>query len=220
MPTEPPSRFQRHFPSLPFVIIAIVAVATLAGAIVYAGIYNIGADSPHWRMTYMGLEQVRERAIEHHSRDIVPPRDLGSALRVSQGAGLYKEMCTGCHLGPGMEKSELSQGLYPPAPEFARASPRSPQQQFWIIKHGVKFSAMPAWGVTHDDNLIWDMVSFIRALPKMTPEQYQAALASAPEDHDEMMKDMPGMVGKPHADEPASAEKAPHTHAPGHEHTH
>ncbi len=193
MPTEPTSYFRRHFPSLPFGVIAVVAVLALVGAIVYAGIYNIGADSPHWRMTYLGLEQVRERAIEHQSRDIVPPRDLGSAGRIALGAGLYKEMCTGCHLGPGMEKTELSQGLYPAAPVFASATPRSAQQQFWIIKHGVKFSAMPAWGVTHDDNLIWDMVSFIRTLPKMTPAQYEAALASAPEDHDEMMKDMPGM---------------------------
>ena len=213
MPTQDFSRFRRHFPSLPFVIIAIIAIATLVGAIVYAGIYNIGADSPHWRMTYMGLEQVRERAIAHHARDIVPPRDLGGAERVALGAGLYKEMCTGCHLGPGMEKTELSQGLYPPAPEFTSASPRSAQQQFWIIKHGVKFSAMPAWGVTHNDDLIWDMVSFIRALPKMTREQYEAALASAPQDHDEMMKDMPGMVGTPHKDEPVNAEKAPHSHA-------
>ncbi len=41
--------------------------------------------------------------------------------------------------------------------------------------------------------LIWNMVAFVRKLPGMTPEQYKALVASAPADHDEMMKDMPGM---------------------------
>ena len=52
---------------------------------------------------------------------------------------------------------------------------------------------MPAWGKTHPDPLIWDMVAFIRKLPTLTPDGYRKAVASAPADHDEMMKDMPGM---------------------------
>jgi mono/diheme cytochrome c family protein len=101
-------------------------------------------------------------------------------------------MCTGCHLGPGVERSELSQGLYPPAPELARGDDLTPAEQFWVIKHGIKLTAMPAWGKTHDDNLIWDMVAFIRQLPKLNAAQYQAAVASAPESHQEMMEHMTG----------------------------
>jgi hypothetical protein len=78
--------------------------------------------------------------------------------------------------------------------ELSREEQRSPKEQFWIIKHGVKLTAMPAWGKTHSDELIWDMVAFVRQLPRMSPAQYQAAIASAPEDHDAMMKDMPGMT--------------------------
>lgn len=62
-----------------------------------------------------------------------------------------------------------------------------------MIKHGVKMTAMPAWGRTHSDELMWDMVAFVRQMPKMTPAQYQAAIKSAPEDHDAMMRDMPNM---------------------------
>ena len=201
----------RHLPSTAFVFVVLLVIAGFAGAFIYAGFYNIGADAPHSRLVYAALSQVRERAIAHHSRNIEPPADLSSAKRIATGAGLYTEMCTGCHLGPGVEKSELSQGLYPPAPELARGSDRSPAQQFWIVKHGIKLSAMPAWGRTHSDDLIWDMVAFVRALPNMSPEQYQAAIASAPADHDEMMKDMPGMS----AMRPAPAqpdERKPHSH--------
>ena len=62
-----------------------------------------------------------------------------------------------------------------------------------MIKHGVKMTAMPAWGRTHSDELMWDMVAFVRKLPSLSPAQYQAIVKSAPEDHDAMMRDMPTM---------------------------
>ena len=204
----------RHLPSTAFVLLLLLVVAAFAGIFVYAGVYDIGADEPHSKMVYMMLDQVRERAITHHARNIVPPADLNSPKRLATGAGLYAEMCTGCHLGPGVEKSELSQGLYPPAPELARGNDHSAAQQFWIVKHGIKLSAMPAWGKTHNDELIWDMVAFIRALPKLSPEQYKAAVASAPANHDEMMKDMQGMAGKHAQPEPADE----HSHSQPHSH--
>lgn len=184
---------KRHLPSLPFVAgLAVIAVLA-AAAFIYLGVYNIAADEPHTPTVYAVLERLRDRSIKVHSQGIIPPSDLASAQRVSVGAGLYTEMCSGCHLGPGVEKSEMSQGLYPQAPELTQAQDLTPAEQFWIIKHGAKLSAMPAWGRTHPDPLIWDMVAFIRKLPGMTPEQYKMLIASAPADHDAMMKDMPGM---------------------------
>jgi hypothetical protein len=121
----------------------------------------------------------------------------------------------------------MSQGLYPQAPELARSQDQSAAEQFWTIKHGVKLSAMPAWGRTHDDQLIWDMVAFVRTLPTMSPEQYKAAIASAPADHDEMMKEMPGMkpmggmkpAGKvPGAASPAPSKRASQPDEHGHSH--
>jgi mono/diheme cytochrome c family protein len=179
---------KRHFPSAAFVLVLLLVLAAFTGIFVYLGFYNIGADAPHSGLVYNALQELRERSIESRSRDIKPPADLNNPKRIAAGAGLYAEMCTGCHLGPGVEKSEMSQGLYPQAPELARGTDLNPAQQFWVIKHGVKLTAMPAWGKTHDDQLIWDMVAFIRTLPNMSPEQYRAAIASAPESHEEMME--------------------------------
>ena len=195
---------KRHLPSTAFVVATLMVVAAFSGVLIYTGVYNIGADAPHSRLVYGLLRDVRERAIAHHSRNIVVPNDLNDPKRIAAGAGLYNEMCTVCHLGPGVEKSEMSQGLYPQAPELANGNNHTPAQQFWIIKHGVKLSAMPAWGKTHNDQLIWDMVAFIRQLPKLTPAHYKNAVASAPEDHDEMMKDMQAghdIAMSPHAHE-------------------
>lgn len=202
---------KRHLPSVTFVVILLLLLAALAGAFIYAGVYNIGADAPHSKVVFGALQELRERAIASYSSDVRPPADLNDNKRIAAGAGLYNEMCTGCHLGPGVERSELSQGLYPPAPELARGDDLTPAQQFWVIKHGVKLTAMPAWGKTHNDELVWDMVAFIRQLPHLNAQQYQAAVSSAPADHDEMMKQMmPGMTGASNRHDTASE---PHMHA-------
>ncbi|GLI99524.1 cytochrome c [Sphingobium sp. BS19] len=187
------ARLRHHLPSGPFVAIAAAAALLFGALLVYFGAYDIAADAPHTRPVYALLDSLRDRSIAVRARGINPPDDLNAASRISAGAGLYAEMCSGCHLGPGVERSELSQGLYPQAPELAKDQDLSAAEEFWIIKHGVKLSAMPAWGKTHPDPLIWDMVAFVRRLPGMTPDQYQRLVASAPGDHDEMMKDMPGM---------------------------
>jgi mono/diheme cytochrome c family protein len=185
--------WRRHLPSITFVGASTGAFVVATAAFLYFGVYNIAADAPHTRAVSALLENLRDRSIAVHARGIQPPADLGSPQRIAIGAGLYNEMCTSCHVGPGIEPSEMSKGLYPQAPILTDPQDLTPGEQFWVIKHGVKLSAMPAWGRTHPDPLIWDMVAFVRKLPGMTPEAYKRLVASAPADHDEMMKDMPGM---------------------------
>jgi len=197
---------RRHLPSATFALIVPVVLAAAVGIFIYVGFYNIGADAPHSGLVYNVLQTLRERSIETRARGIHPPADLSGATRIAAGAGLYAEMCAGCHLGPGVERSEMSQGLYPQAPELARGTDLNPAEQFWVIKHGVKLTAMPAWGKTHDDALIWDMVAFLQQLPRLSPEQYKVAVASAPEDHEAMMRESP----MDRAGEPSHSPEHPH----------
>jgi len=164
-------------------LVAAVAVA------IYAGLYNIAADVPHTQPVYWLLDTVRERSVTARAQNIAVPNNLDDANRISRGAGQYAEMCSGCHLAPGMKRTEISQGLYPRAPELRRKTDLTPAEQFWIVKHGVKMTGMPAWGVTHDDGLHWDVVAFVRKLPKLTPAQYETMVKNAPK-HEELMEDM------------------------------
>lgn len=212
MTDRKPLDLRRHLPSWPFVGAAALLVGGVAGAAIYAGVYNIAADAPHTKPVLWTIENMRDRSIAVRARDITPPADLASPARIASGAGLYAEMCSSCHLAPGMEKTEISQGLYPQAPELSRVLNHSPAEEFWMIKHGIKMTAMPAWGRTHSDTLIWDLVAFIRTLPKMSPAQYQAAIKSAPADHDAMMEAMPGMKMSDPAPASKDAEARPHGH--------
>ena len=174
-------------------------IGGIAGALIFTGLYDIGADAPHTPPVHWVVESLRDRSIAVRARGIVAPTDLSDQKRIETGAALYAGMCTGCHLAPGMERTEISQGLYPRAPELSRGLAHSSAEEFWMIKHGVKLTGMPAWGPTHSDELIWDMVAFIRTLPTLSPAQYQAIVKRAPADHDEIMRDMPGMDSKAQA---------------------
>ena len=168
--------------------VAIVVFAAAGLAYVYSGAYDVAADVPHTRLVYWLLDTTRDRSVAVRAQAVQAPGDLTSPARISAGAGLYDDMCSGCHLAPGMKKTEISQGLYPAAPELAHGTDLTPVEEFWIIKHGIKMTGMAAWGKTHNDTLIWDMVAFLQKLPSLSPVAYKALVKSAPADHDEMMK--------------------------------
>lgn len=154
-----------------------------AGIFLWSGTYNPGADSPHWKLTYTLMQTARERSVERHASAIALPANLDDPDVILKGAGQYAAMCTRCHLAPGMRDTELRSGLYPTPPDLSKGSV-DPREAFWVIKHGLKMSAMPAWGMSHDDPTIWSMVAFLRKLPAMTPAQYKEMVAKAPPDDD------------------------------------
>lgn len=190
--------------------VGLLAVAGL----VWSGAYNIGADDPHWRPTHALLEAVRERSIDMRAGKLQVPADLGDPDRIRQGAGNYAAMCTGCHLAPGMAETELSKGLYPAPPDLTKRTVDA-AEAFWVVKHGIKASGMPAWGLSMEDRYIWNMAAFLQELPKLDAAQYQTLVASS-EGHshgggETRPHEHPGgMAGDHHQDE-----APPQEHVPG-----
>lgn len=183
----------------------VLGVLVVGAAIfVWSGIYNIGADNPHWSATHAAIETLRERSIEARLDDIQPP-NLDDPRRIQRGTLSYSAMCTGCHLSPGSDDTEIRPGLYPMPPNLSKEETHDPRRTFWIIKHGIKLTAMPAWGKTHTDEQIWDMVAFLQKLPGMTPAQYEQLGGKPPaEDEDHMHAGMDDHEGG-HEDRGADA---------------
>jgi mono/diheme cytochrome c family protein len=158
--------------------IGIVTAAALAAGVIGAGLfiesgfYNIGADDHHTKVVLAIIEQLRERSIGARARTM-DLRYVEDPVRIAAGAEHYAALCVGCHLAPGVTKSDIRPGLYPHPPNLAQEDLRDGRRAFWIVKHGIKMSAMPAWGKTLDDAAIWDVVSFLRKMPAMTPAAYR-----------------------------------------------
>ena len=176
--------------------VAAGVVAPAGVGYLYSGIYPMGADDQHNDLTYWALETLRERSIARASGDIEVPTDLNSSERLLAGGADYNDMCTGCHLKPGKTESDFSIGLYPSPPNLTLTADAhghdhgghsetdipALRRQFWIIKHGIKASGMPAWGPTHSDERIWNMVVFLQRLPELSPQQYQILTARGEDD--------------------------------------
>lgn len=185
----------------------LVLVAAGTGAFIWSGAYNIAADEPHWSSTERMMETVRDRSIAARAPDVVVPA-LDDESLIRKGAGNYDAMCAGCHLEPGEDHTELSVGLYPAPPNLGRDRIDDPAEAFWVIKHGIKMSGMPAWGKSMDDDSIWGMVAFLQQLPEMSADQYHELVEAS----------------EGHTHDPAEAavedHVTTHIHADGSEHEH
>ena len=158
---------------------AIALLLLLAGvaAFVWSGRYPIGADKPHLPLTLSVMETLRDRATESSAKSVVVP-SLENPAMIAAGAARYAGLCTGCHIAPGNPSSPLREGLYPQPPNLSEGGIDNAAESFWIIKHGIKMSAMPAWGKTQTDAQMWAMVAFLAKVKDMTPAQYAAAVAA------------------------------------------
>jgi len=102
------SRTSRRRMLAAWLVAAFLLTAGGAALLVYAGVYNVSADIPHSHPVYWLLQTVRQRSIAVRARDVVVPADLNNPKRIALGAAQYAEMCSGCHLAPGMERTEIS----------------------------------------------------------------------------------------------------------------
>jgi mono/diheme cytochrome c family protein len=180
-------------------VVGTLLAAIVAAALVPMGSFDVAADTPHSQPVYWLMNTVREWSIAIRAAGLTVPNDLTDSKRIASGAGQYAAMCSSCHLAPGMKRTEIARGLYPRAPELRRGSDLSLAEEFWVVKHGLKMTGMPAWGVTHDDEMLWDVVAFLRKLPGLSADEYQALVKSAPT-HNEMMQDMETGKDESHGD--------------------
>jgi cytochrome c553 len=101
----------------------------------------------------------------------VPLDDLALVLR---GAGHYESGCYPCHGRPGAAIPPSVAAMTPPPPELPPLIRRwRPQDLFSIVKHGIKFTGMPAWPAQQRDDEVWAMVAFLRRMPDLDAAAYR-----------------------------------------------
>lgn len=159
-------------------LLGLLLIVLGAGIFFGSGGYNVAADEPHWVVTRTWLKRVRTSSIGARSSGIEVPK-LDDESLISAGAGNYDAMCTGCHLKPGLASTEQSRGLYPEPPDLTSHPIEDPAAAFWVIKHGIKMSGMPAWGKSMEDEYIWGLVAFLKKLPGLTPDAYHELVESS-----------------------------------------
>jgi len=194
----------------------VMIVLILCVVFIRSGAYDVAADEPHWDVTRSVMEKVRSASVERRSAHIeVPP--LGDAALVTAGAGNYDVMCAGCHLKPGVEQTEMSRGLYPAPPNLTARPLADPAAAFWVIKHGIKMTGMPAWGRSMEDQYVWGLVAFLNELPGLSPDRYRE-LVEASGGHQHGGTESGKEAEEPDHGKDDSQAEDDHSKAPPHQH--
>jgi cytochrome c553 len=155
--------------------LVLVAVLAVTGGLVYAwsGLFSISASSGHWAATSWLLHFSMRSAVRTQSMGIKAPV-LEDEMLVLKGAGHYATGCAACHGAPGEPQSLIARQMTPEPPYLPpRIKEWAPEELFWIVRNGIKFTAMPAWPALQRDDEVWALVAFIRKLPEMTPARYR-----------------------------------------------
>ena len=151
----------------------------LAGAIgglvvLRGGFYDISATEQHYPFIYTVLAQGMQASVAHHARDIAVPADLDAPARLPRGGALYRANCVQCHGGPGVAPSRHGLSMQPaPGPLVDADTNWKTRELYWITRHGVKMSGMPAWEYHLDEDELWDVVAFVSAMPGMTQDDFR-----------------------------------------------
>lgn len=153
--------------------ISLLATVVVVAGIAYAwtGLFPLSASSGHAAITYWILDFGKRNVVDTLSTGIDAP-PLDEPALVMKGAGHFATACAPCHGAPG--KQPVIKGMTPRPPNLPEKVGRwEDKELFWIVKHGIKFTGMPAWQAQNRDDEIWAMVSFLKALPALDTDAYE-----------------------------------------------
>jgi mono/diheme cytochrome c family protein len=148
-------------------ILAILLLAALA--ITRLGLMPVSADGSHSNLEARIMPAVLHASIVRHASGEANPVPLNEDT-LKAGIDTYKAMCARCHSTPGGNPGVYGQSFYPPAPQLpAGMYPYTDAQLFWVIKHGIRNTGMPAWGGMLSDEEIWQLVSLLKNSQDLPP---------------------------------------------------
>lgn len=158
------------------VLLAVAALGFfgVAGAalFIWYGLFDVAASTKHSTPAEWFLHLVMVRSVAHYAPELPVP-DLNDPALIERGGLHYASGCAACHGAPGQLASPIAQQMTPVPPGlYSAARDFDPSQLFWIVKNGVKMTAMPAWPAPGRDDEIWAMVAFLKHLPEFNTATY------------------------------------------------
>lgn len=107
-----------------------------------------------------------------------------SAETMTAGMKHWADHCATCHANDGGGDVPIGRNLYPRSPDMRLPVTQgmSDGELFYVIERGIPFTGMPAWGTGTPDGerASWELVLFIRNLPKLTEAELEEMEALNP----------------------------------------
>jgi mono/diheme cytochrome c family protein len=158
-------------------LVVLLAGSTLTSVLVFNGVmHGLSArDEPTAAEAFVA-RYLQSLAISRAQRAKPNPLPLTGAL-LARAREHFAEHCASCHGNDGRGQTALGSNLKPRAPDMRLPETQqlSDGELFALIENGVRSTGMPAWGEAGpaDDDETWELVHFIRHLPKLTADELE-----------------------------------------------
>ena len=164
---------------------AMLLLLLVIGAIVlFGGLYPAAASKGYPPGVAWMLEKAMTNSVRSGAEGLQPPQP--SPAEILEGGSHFKAMCQHCHGGPGVKAPQFATAMDPDPPELSHAAEEwSRSEIFWIAKHGIKMSGMPAFGAYESDGELWKIAAFVEQLPETSAAEYAAIPAAGGHGHGE-----------------------------------
>lgn len=162
-------------------VIVLAAIVTL---IVVLGLWLVASMTRTGFSTH-GEASGMEKRMARMMRGMAVPDDLKNARNpmpmsptvLPNARAHFADHCAVCHGNDGKGKTAIGENLYPKAPDMTLEATQSLSdgELFAIIENGVRLTGMPGWGdgTAASGKGSWELVHFIRHLPKITREEIE-----------------------------------------------
>ncbi len=160
-------------PALWVLLLAVVAGAAYGVIVIRRG---FSARKEPSAMETTVARAVRHMAIPKIDREEENPwAEVATPEVMKDAREHFADHCSQCHANDGSGNTEMGKNLYPRAPDMRLAATQqlTDGELYYIIRNGVPLTGMPAWGEpdTPQDDESWQLVLFLRHLPKLTAEE-------------------------------------------------
>jgi mono/diheme cytochrome c family protein len=165
-----------------FILGIVTAIFILALGLLFAllGFVSVRADNPPSKMETTLAGHAMDASVARAAPKVANPITADEA-NLAAGARLYRDHCTLCHGDPAHPKSPLADSLNPPAPQFMNDMADMPENQnFYILEHGIRWTAMPSWKDVLSERQIWQTVTFLSHMHELPPAARQVFTETAP----------------------------------------
>ena len=138
-----------------FLPLAAIAVAWL-------GLVDVRADAAITPWFAAWLSSSVHRSVIRQAATVNSLSPAAQA-EIIAGGKLYINDCAGCHGAPGETGSEFGGTFYPPVPQLPhRGTEYTEPQIYWIVKHGIRMTAMSAYGRFYSEEELRSIAAFLR----------------------------------------------------------
>lgn len=145
-------------------------LAGLGYLAVKAGMVPANADGKPAALESWVANTALQAALARDTKELRNPIQPSEENLIS-GVHLYAENCAICHGASDAKPSKLAKGFYIEAPQLAKDGVEDDPEaaSFWKVKHGIRFTAMPSFTTTLQDEEIWKLAMFLRQMDKLPP---------------------------------------------------